>query len=126
MSKWLSYERSKRLAELGYKPEINQVNQWYTFRGTFMQYLTEDWQLDNEPIERLPGKPPILAPDCHDFLMELEGKIDIVCKGGKHCVRLFPNEQDHGVIFYDDPPLLEALGEALINFLEWEEENNGR
>jgi hypothetical protein len=35
---------------------------------------------------------------------------------------LFPNGQDHGIIYYDEiPELIEALGAALIKLLEEEQ-----
>jgi hypothetical protein len=63
MNKYLSYEKSKRLAELGYKPNTFSkywCNQW----GTFNDYYLQDSDLDQGTCDAIP------APDCHDLLME--------------------------------------------------------
>jgi hypothetical protein len=131
MNRYLSYEKSKRLAELGYKPEIEGWN-WYELVG------------EDKSIEIVCSCEGFIyqygqtytaicpAPDCHDLLMELQ-KHNSGLKRFTLTGRLLEDAWkvtcmvtciDYKFAEIDqccDPNPVEALGEALIKILEAEQ-----
>jgi hypothetical protein len=129
MNKYLSYEKSRKLAELGYKPEEGW--NWYEIR--FNRLDESEWTeivCSCEGFVYQYGQPYTVlcaAPDCHDLLMELQKYSD-----GDIELRFY-NSQDPdnlGIMpcrfilsYYrmfntEDPNPVEALGAALIKLLE--------
>ena len=141
MNKSLSYKKSKRLAELGYKPDsnnmvVNKYNNYYTTSSNPGEYynVSEDEILSICHVEsRLERVQESLrsnlysAPDCHDLLMELQkhSKDEGWLKRNP-ALAIF---QKYFNLILDDRNWcidlnpVEALGAALIKLLE--EKQNG-
>jgi hypothetical protein len=138
MNKYLSFERSKKLAELGYKPErlaelrykpesgtgwwcANRVNDFVPIN---IRFYKDPWiyQEEDKTREWYP------APDCHDLLMELQ-KYNSGLKRFTLTGRLLEDTWKVTCIDYKkaeidqccDSNPVEALGEALIKILETEQ-----
>lgn len=93
MNKYLSYEKSRKLAELGYKPETEKT--WCLNLdeiGVYPSLLVPSYVDHNFSILAP-------APDCHDLLMELQ-------------------KYEFSLSFYSNSNPVEALGAALIKILE--------
>lgn len=123
MNKYLSYSKSKRLAELGYKPIRIEDDSYY-------------WHCAHELLSTDTPKPimnhyEILqddwfvypAPDCHDLLMELQKQH----KNNYGFDFSYSERYEFHIDIYSDNELLfgesdanpvECLGQGLIKLLE--------
>lgn len=121
MTKYLSYEKSKRLAELGYEPEDEDNGWWclyiasyfHTPAGTVEYYRRPSCiDKDDDCREWTP------APDCDDLLRELQ-KFGFRLSGMEtefHIVTRLDGV-DPGYLLATDTELIECAGQALINKL---------
>lgn len=119
MNKYLSYEKSKRLAELGYAIE-NPSQYWRTIEqhraGAAITH-----PLVRELVPRLTGVyyDSYTAPDCHDLLLAMqEFKFRLTGLGDEFHIVTRPNGVDPGYLLSVDSNPVEALGAALIALLE--------
>lgn len=138
--KYLSYEKSKRLAELGYKPETHTG--WWAPKSKIWlprpMYLlgknyTPDIPMPTEdgPYEYVNSlfycveETAYKSFDCHDLLTKLQElcvkyscTLNVFIKAKKLCCTLYIPNIDRGVVFYEDEPLVELFGAALIALLD--------
>jgi hypothetical protein len=117
MNKHLNYERSKRLAELGYKPVDPNA-------AVYADLLVGEEERKEKHFTRyinMETKDPdgeiVSAPDCHDLLMELQ-KYTIIRLESDSTTEwiIYTDINQAGQYGYDNP--VEALGAALIKLLE--------
>jgi hypothetical protein len=146
MNKYLSYERSKRLAELGYKPDgkLYSVEGWYVYERDGLEsppiFINDQYAYDRfKEGFTLPYnrdwycKQFYSKIDCHDLLMELQSHLDHWTE-----LEIMPSNdplkrERFGISTYKrvkntvefvesdwlyDPNPVEALGAALIKLLE--------
>lgn len=140
MNKYLSYEKSKRLAELGYKPETLEYfylgyKNWPVcafaneesndVRFFHRREFVKDWQIPDSKCHFFP------APDCHDLLMELQKHDRDNGPADFNSLKLYISHnmfhfnylnvtRNIGTLpdIFEDPNPVEALGAALIKLQE--------
>lgn len=136
MNKYLSYEKSKRLSELGYlgrkgrywctKGKINEDHS-VTYTKVLKTWSKRFWLVASPKHTN-----PVFAPDCHDLLTKLEElcveyncTLNVFIRAKKLCCTLYTPNTDCGVVFYEGEPLVEIFGAALIALLESNVEEKG-
>lgn len=126
MNKYLSYEKSKRLAELGYELD-------HPIGGYWLAPLVTEQYKQPEPMFTTIGQHSAMdymdaggninqnlfpSPDCHDLLMELQKHICKQFYMGSISILKDSFKVDDYSSVASHPNPVEALGEALIKILE--------
>jgi len=116
MNKYLSYKKSKRLAELGYCPQENPaLVEIENARTRVFDDYSDSVEFANSLYQNKIKYIRRVAIDCHDLLMELQKTSWLLEMDGDFCV--FKND-DVSEVVSEDPNPVECLGAALIKLLE--------